>query len=127
MAATNAAHEDSGSGSSPWHGFRTGLWQKEINVRDFIQQNYEPYDGDESFLAPATERTQKIWDTLKQLFVEERKKGRARRLADPELHHRARARATSTATTKSSSACRPRRRSSAPSCRTAASAWSSTR
>jgi len=42
---------------SPWRGFRSGLWQKEINVRDFIQQNYEPYDGDESFLAPATERT----------------------------------------------------------------------
>jgi formate C-acetyltransferase len=60
---------------SPWHGFRTGLWQKEINVRDFIQQNYEPYDGDDSFLAPATERTGKIWDTLKALFVEERRKG----------------------------------------------------
>ena len=56
-------------------GFRTGLWQKEINVRDFIQQNYEPYDGDERFLAPATARTQKIWEMLEQLFVEERKKG----------------------------------------------------
>src|SRR5690349_14418869 len=43
-----------------WDGFRGGLWRKEINVRDFIQQNYEPYDGDESFLAPATERTKKI-------------------------------------------------------------------
>jgi formate C-acetyltransferase len=60
---------------SPWRGFRTGLWQKEINVRDFIQQNYEPYDGDASFLTPATARTQKIWDTLKALFVEERRKG----------------------------------------------------
>ncbi|HEX3473178.1 MAG TPA: pyruvate formate lyase family protein, partial [Silvibacterium sp.] len=60
---------------SPWHGFKTGLWQKEINVRDFIQQNYEPYEGDESFLAPATERTKKIWDRLSELFVEERKKG----------------------------------------------------
>ena len=39
-------------GRSPWAGFRTGLWQTEINVRDFIQQNYEPYDGDEHFLAP---------------------------------------------------------------------------
>src|SRR5204862_5955192 len=58
----------------PWHGFRTGLWQ-EINVRDFIQQNYEPYDGDESFLAPATERTQRIWNRLNQLFIEERRKG----------------------------------------------------
>src|SRR5882757_6616014 len=60
---------------SPWHGFKTGLWQKEINVRDFIQQNYEPYEGDESFLAPATERTKKMWDRLNELFVEERKKG----------------------------------------------------
>ena len=60
--------------ASPWHGFRTGLWQKEINVRDFIQQNYEPYDGDESFLAPATKRTLKIWEQLQKLFLEERKK-----------------------------------------------------
>ena len=61
--------------SSGWEGFNIGLWQKEINVRDFIQQNYEPYEGDESFLAPATERTKKIWDRLNELFVEERKKG----------------------------------------------------
>ncbi len=60
---------------SPWQGFRMGLWQKEINVRDFIQQNYQPYEGDESFLAPATERTKKLWDRLNELFVEERKKG----------------------------------------------------
>lgn len=59
----------------PWKGFTSGLWQKEINVRDFIQQNYTPYDGDESFLAPATERTKNIWARLSELFVEERKKG----------------------------------------------------
>ena len=41
---------------SPWHGFQTGIWQKEINVRDFIQQNYTPYEGDEGFLAGATPR-----------------------------------------------------------------------
>jgi formate C-acetyltransferase len=58
-----------------WEGFKPGFWQTEINVRDFIQQNYEPYEGDESFLAPATERTKKIWDQLSRLFVEERKKG----------------------------------------------------
>ncbi|MBO0722773.1 MAG: formate C-acetyltransferase [Blastocatellia bacterium] len=58
-----------------WRGFRPGLWQREINVRDFIQQNYEPYEGDESFLAPATERTKKIWNRLQELFVEERRKG----------------------------------------------------
>src|SRR5262249_55304050 len=60
---------------SPWRGFRAGLWQKEINVRDFIQQNYEPYEGDESFLAGATGRTGRIWDRLKELFLEERRKG----------------------------------------------------
>lgn len=60
---------------SPWHGFKVGLWQKEINVRDFIQQNYEPYEGDEAFLAPATERTKNLWDRLNKLFVEERRKG----------------------------------------------------
>jgi formate C-acetyltransferase len=58
-----------------WAGFNPGFWQNEINVRDFIQQNYSPYEGDESFLAPPTERTNKIWDHLNKLFVEERKKG----------------------------------------------------
>jgi len=60
---------------SPWRGFRGGLWLKEIDVRDFIQQNYEPYDGDESFLSGATERTRRIWGGLNRLFVEERRKG----------------------------------------------------
>jgi formate C-acetyltransferase len=67
--------EKPAASTSPWQGFKTGLWQKEINVRDFIQQNYTPYDGDESFLAPATRRTQNIWKQLQDLFVEERKKG----------------------------------------------------
>src|SRR6185295_1396213 len=60
---------------SPWQGFKTGLWQKEINVRDFIQQNYQPYEGDGAFLAPATGRTKNLWNRLNELFVEERKKG----------------------------------------------------
>lgn len=60
---------------SPWSGFHTGLWQKEINVRDFIQQNYALYDGDESFLASATDRTKNIWAKLNELFLEERKRG----------------------------------------------------
>ena len=59
----------------PWRGFESGLWQKEIDVRNFIQQNYTPYQKDESFLAPATERTKKIWACLNELFLEERKKG----------------------------------------------------
>ena len=61
--------------ATPWRGFQSGLWQAEINVRDFIQQNYRPYEGDESFLAPATARTRKIWDSLQAMFIEERKKG----------------------------------------------------
>ena len=55
--------------------FRPGLWQTEINVRDFIQENYTPYEGDAFFLTKATDRTRGIWDRLKKLFVEERKKG----------------------------------------------------
>ena len=70
--ATTMAHEGL---TTAWAGFRTGLWQRELNVRDFIQQNYEPYEGDESFLAGATQRTEKIWERLNELFVEERKKG----------------------------------------------------
>jgi formate C-acetyltransferase len=74
MTATARSAQVKDGTTAPWQGFRTGLWNKEINVRDFIQQNYEPYDGDASFLGPATSRTQKIWDTLQALFVEERKK-----------------------------------------------------
>lgn len=58
-----------------WQDFREGLWQVEINVRDFIQQNYHPYEGGAAFLAGATSRTKKIWGRLNELFVEERKKG----------------------------------------------------
>jgi len=61
--------------ATAWDGFQSGLWQKEINVRDFIQQNYQPYDGDESFLATATARTKNLWARLSELFLEERKKG----------------------------------------------------
>jgi formate C-acetyltransferase len=74
MSAT-VTSGSSTSGTSPWDGFRSGLWQKEVNVRDFIQQNYEPYYGNESFLARATERTHRIWNRLNELFIEERKKG----------------------------------------------------
>jgi formate C-acetyltransferase len=58
-----------------WEGFNVGLWQSGIYVRDFIQENYTPYEGDESFLAPATERTNNLWAKLNELFLEERKKG----------------------------------------------------
>jgi formate C-acetyltransferase len=75
MAATASENMAPVNTNSAWAGFTPGLWQKEINVRDFIQQNYEPYAGDGSFLAPATERTKKLWARLNDLFVEERKKG----------------------------------------------------
>ena len=58
-----------------WRGFKPGLWQRDINVRWFLQNNYTPYDGDDSFLPPATERTKHIWKKLTDLFPEERKKG----------------------------------------------------
>jgi formate C-acetyltransferase len=51
------------------------LWQRDIDVRWFLQQNYTPYDGDDSFLARPTARTKGIWKKLTDLFVEERKKG----------------------------------------------------
>jgi formate C-acetyltransferase len=66
---------EAGREAPPWQGFRTGLWQKEINVRDFIQQNYTPYEGDGSFLAGPTPRTERIWARLGELFAEERNKG----------------------------------------------------
>ena len=58
-----------------WNGFKGDLWQKEINVRDFIQCNYTPYEGDESFLVKSTENTKKVWDKLTEMFKEERAKG----------------------------------------------------
>lgn len=58
-----------------WQGFKKSLWQDEVNVRDFIQNNYTPFEGDESFLAGPTEATQKLWGRLQELQAEERAKG----------------------------------------------------
>ncbi len=58
-----------------WRGFKPGLWQRDVNVRWFLQQNYTPYEGDDSFLAPATGRTKRLWKKLEDLFIQERKKG----------------------------------------------------
>ena len=44
-----------------WNGFKGSIWKEEVNVRDFIQKNYKPYDGDESFLVGPTEATDKPW------------------------------------------------------------------
>ena len=58
-----------------WDEFEERLWKEEINVRQFIQDNYTPYDGDESFLADPTDATNKLWDALQKLQKEERAKG----------------------------------------------------
>ncbi len=58
-----------------WNGFDGSLWKEEVNVRDFIQKNYKPYDGDESFLAEPTDATNKLWGVLQGLQKEERAKG----------------------------------------------------
>lgn len=58
-----------------WQGFKGDLWKREINLRDFISKNYTPYEGDESFLAGATDSTKKLWNALQKLQKEEREKG----------------------------------------------------
>ena len=57
-----------------WEGFEGRIWKEEVNVRDFIQKNYRPYDGDSSFLAGPTEATNKLWGALQELQKEERAK-----------------------------------------------------
>jgi formate C-acetyltransferase len=75
MTVTVSQPTTTDEATAAWHGFQPGLWQDEINVRDFIQQNYTLYEGAESFLTSATQRTTAIWDRLQAMFVEERKKG----------------------------------------------------
>lgn len=58
-----------------WEGFEGGNWLNEIDVRDFIQKNYTPYEGDESFLVGPTERTVKLWDDVMSLLLKEREQG----------------------------------------------------
>ena len=55
--------------------FKPGVWEKMVDVRDFIARNYTPYDGDESFLAPPTARTRALWDEVAALLKEERDRG----------------------------------------------------
>ena len=58
-----------------WNGFVGGKWEREINVRDFIQKNYTPYDGDESFLADPTQNTKDLWEMVLDLSKKEREAG----------------------------------------------------
>ncbi|WP_348647961.1 formate C-acetyltransferase [Bowdeniella massiliensis] len=72
MATDTAAADTT---QEAWRGFTTGRWSETIDVRDFIQRNYTPYEGDSAFLVPATERTTHIWNELSKMFPEEREKG----------------------------------------------------
>ena len=58
-----------------WNGFKNGQWSKTVDVRNFIQENYTPYEGDDSFLVGATEATNKLWDEVSELFKKERDNG----------------------------------------------------
>ena len=58
-----------------WQGFKEGRWTKEIDVRGFIQANYTPYEGDDSFLTGATENTKQLWEEVMELFKKERENG----------------------------------------------------
>ena len=58
-----------------WNNFEPGDWTKEINVRNFIQLNYTPYEGDASFLADATDKTRKLWDIVLDLYKKEKENG----------------------------------------------------
>lgn len=58
-----------------WNGFTNGVWEREINVRDFIQKNYTPYDGDDTFLAGATKNTEELWAQVMDLTKEEQAAG----------------------------------------------------
>ncbi|MDU4962236.1 MAG: pyruvate formate lyase family protein, partial [Sporomusaceae bacterium] len=58
-----------------WQGFTQGSWQTGIDVRDFIQNNYTPYEGNAGFLAPATFRTKRLWEECLKLLADEQKNG----------------------------------------------------
>jgi formate C-acetyltransferase len=68
-ATTSAATDEA------WRGFKPGVWHRAIDVRDFIVRNVRPFEGDGSFLAPATERTKRLWDKTRNLLRQEREKG----------------------------------------------------
>ena len=110
-----------------WKGFAPGVWQDEINVRNFIQKNYTQYTGDDSFLQPPTEKTKKVWGKCEDLLRQEMKNGGVLDVETkiisgidnlcPRLYRQGKRGRLS--------ACRPTRRSSASSISTAACAWQS--
>ena len=74
MKASAALRKEADTGDC-WSGFRPGDWQISINVRDFIVRNVTPYNGNEDFLADASQRTKAVWAKLQPYFADERKKG----------------------------------------------------
>jgi formate C-acetyltransferase len=66
---------DKATERSAWRGFHGTTWRKRIDVRDFVQANYTPYEGDASFLTGATERTRQVWERIMAMFPEERRRG----------------------------------------------------
>ena len=72
--ASNPKASDEGR-ETAWRGFKPGPWMSRINLRDFIQRNYAPYEGDATFLAEATPRTRGLWEKLLPLLAQEREKG----------------------------------------------------
>ena len=76
-------------GSVPWLGFASGLWTREINLRDFIQQNVTPYYGDDTFLAGTDQTHPGALGEAAGAFHRGTQERRSRRLADPQFDHRA--------------------------------------
>ena len=66
-----------------WNNFVGGKWESEINVRDFIQKNYTPYDGDDSFLAEPTQNTKDLWEQVMDLTKKEREAGMNAHITKP--------------------------------------------
>lgn len=73
---TASATAEESSSRNAWEGFVQGPWTEGVDVRDFIQRNYTPYEGDASFLADATDKTLRLWDTLEEKFLKEERKVR---------------------------------------------------
>ena len=73
---TASATAENGTTRDAWEGFEKGSWSEGIDVRDFIQRNYTPYDGDASFLAGATDKTLRLWDHLEEHYLKEERKVR---------------------------------------------------
>jgi formate C-acetyltransferase len=65
----------SAQAGTAWRGFNPGAWQTGVDVRDFIQRNYNPYEGEGDFLKGPTQRTQGLWQSLQPLLAREREKG----------------------------------------------------